>query len=122
MSRKISHERITNLQTALEEGLVKQVFDRLRNYLICATLFAIGIFEYKKKPGDFLGIDAGDYSGLPIMLLALFLFILNTYDGIRVSIKHLDSATLRVVLVVFYLLLSVRLIELAWKYSSSTQL
>jgi hypothetical protein len=113
---------MAKITDAIEEGLVKQLFDRLRNYLICATLFAIGIFEYNKKPGDFLGIDAGDYSGWPIIVLAIVLFILNTYDGIRMSIKHLKNVTLRIFLIIFYVAFSIRLMELAWKYSTTTQL
>ncbi|MGI9319719.1 MAG: hypothetical protein ACR2QW_20515 [bacterium] len=113
-------EKLSHLKSAMEDGLVKQLFDRLRNYLICATLFAIGIFEYKQKPGDFLGFDAGDYSGLPIILLAFVLFVLNTFDGIRMSIKHLENVILRIVLIVFYVFFSIRLMELAWKYSTTT--
>ena len=115
-------EKLSHLKTSIEDGVVKQLFDRLRNYLICATLFAIGTFEYQQKPGHFLGIDVGDYSGLPIIVLALVLFILNTYDGIRMSIKHLGSVTLRIFLIVFYIAFSIRLIELAWKYSATTLL
>jgi hypothetical protein len=115
-------EKLSHLKSSIEDGLVKQLFGRLRNYLICATLFAIGIFEYKKKPGDFLGIDVGDYSGLPIIVLAFVLFILNTYDGIRTSIKHIENVVLRIFLVIFYISFSIRLMELAWKYSATTQL
>lgn len=119
MQKLPGREKLSQFKSSIEDGLVKQLFDRLRNYLICATLFAIGISEYSKKPGDFLGIDAGDYSGLPIITLALVLFLLNTYDGIRMSVKHLDNITLRVILIIFYVFFSIRLMELAWKYSAT---
>jgi hypothetical protein len=109
--------KLSLLKLSIDKEFIKQLFDHLRNYLICATLFAIGTLEYHQKPGEFLGINVGDYSGLPLILFAVVLFILNTYNGIRVSIVFLESLTLKLILIVLYLLITTRFMELAWKYS-----
>jgi hypothetical protein len=64
-------------------------------------------------------MNAGDYSGLPIILLGLALFLLNTYDGIRQSLRFLQSNVSRLAFSVLYILFAVRLIEVAWKFTLS---
>jgi hypothetical protein len=85
------HRGLARLHNQLDRGLVRLLFERVRNYLICATLLAIGFYEFQQKPGYYLGYNVGDFSGTPIIVLALGLFILNTYDGIRASARFLQS-------------------------------
>ena len=113
------HNDISSLNQALDRGFVRLLFERIRNYLICATILAIGFIEYKQKPGFFLGMNVGDYSGTPIILLGLGLFLLNTYDTIRVCFRFLQGIIARTIFSAVFVLFAIRLIELAWKFAVS---
>ena len=108
---------LTRLNVALEQGLSKSVFDHVRNYLICSTIFAIGVIEYKQKPGFFLGIEFGDHSGLGIIVMAFLLFLLNLYDGIRQISNSKFHKVLIGGLIFFYVVMSIRVMELAWYFA-----
>lgn len=111
--------RIKQFNTLLEEGLSKSIFDHLRNYLMCSLLLAIGITELRQSSHQFLSFIPVNYSGVGVTGLALLLISLNLYDGVRKISKSRYHVLLTTVLVIIYLFMSIRVIELAWTFRAS---
>ncbi len=70
------------LDNAMDRGISKDVFDHLRNFLICAFLLAIGTNEIREHTSILFGFIPGQYAGSGVIVVALFLILLNLYDGI----------------------------------------
>lgn len=107
------------LNAALDGGLVKEIFDQVKNYLLCALLLAIGIVAFKEKTGLFFGhiaANAHNFSGVAIIGLSLILFCLNLLDGIRKISKYRHGGIYSTILVIVYFVVSVRVMELAWYF------
>jgi len=51
----------------LNKGLFKGVFDHIRNFLICAFLFALGTNELKQQTVILFGLLHSNYSGTGII-------------------------------------------------------
>jgi hypothetical protein len=101
----------------LDSGLVKEIFDHVRNYLMCAFLLAVGVLAFKDKTGLFFGQVANanhNFSGLAIIGLSCILFGLNLLDGIRRIRRFGYGRLFSVVFTVGYVVLSIRMLELAW--------
>ena len=110
---------LNRLNTALDRGMAKAVFDHLRNYLMCAFLFVIGSTAFKAKTGVFFGqiaANAVETSGIGIIGLSCVLFCLNFLDGARTISNYKFSRTVLVVLIILYAIMSIRTIELAWYF------
>lgn len=67
-----THRRLTgkgNVKTikyfnsALDRDLTKQVFDHIRNYLICAFILAIGTTELRQQEREFFDLVPAAYAG-----------------------------------------------------------
>jgi hypothetical protein len=111
--------QINRLNTALDNGLVKEVFDQVRNYLMCGFLPAIGVIAFEQNTGLRFGrVAAGafNYSGVWIIGLSFILFCLNLVDRVRKISKYKFGRTFSVILIVLYIVVSVRVIELAWYF------
>jgi len=106
-------ERFNN---ALDRGISKDIFDHLRNFLMCAFLLAIGTNQIKEHSSILFGFIPGQYAGSGVIVVALFLILLNLYDGIRKISKTRYHSMFIIALIVFYLFLSVRVIEMAWDF------
>ena len=108
-----SIERFNN---ALNNGAIKQIFDHVRNYMIGAFILAIGTTEFRQQEHQFFEFVPPGYAGLGVISLAVVLILLNLYDGIRriSSSKYHISLTLGLLLL--YLFLSVRVVEMAWDF------
>jgi hypothetical protein len=104
------------LNSVLDKGMSKELFDHIRNFLICAFLLAIGTSELKHHESQFFGLVPGEYSGIGVIVFSLILIALNLYDGIRKlsNLKHHLLATIG--LVMLYVFLSIRVVEMAWNY------
>lgn len=109
-------ETIKNFNKALENGLSKEVFDHIRNYLICAFLLAIGTSELREHSTTFLGVTPSQYHGIAAIVISVMLILLNLYDGIRKLSKAKYHLTLIILLIGVYLFLSYRVIEMAWEF------
>ena len=107
---------IERLNGALDNGAVKQVFDHVRNYMIGAFILAIGTTEFRQQEHQFFDFIPPGYAGLGVISFAVVLIAFNLYDGIRriSSSKYHISLTLGLVLL--YLFLSVRVVEMAWDF------
>lgn len=81
---------IKKFHNSLEQGLTKNIFDHVRNYLMCAFLMATGTYAMKYGSGGLLDIVTSEFTGVGIIALGFILALLNLYDGIyRMSkFKH----------------------------------
>ena len=112
-------KRLDRLNAALSDDLIKEIFDQVKNYLICAFLFAIGVVAFREKTGFFFGQitpDSNAYSGIGIIALSFFLFCLNLFYGVRKISRYRYGSIYSAVLVLLYIIISVRVIELAWNF------
>lgn len=107
---------IHNLNTALEEGLTKAIFDHLRNFLMCTFLLAIGSYALKQHSGMFLGLVPLETTGGGIIALSIVLILLNLYDGILKLRKKKYHWSLSWILASIYIFLSLRIVEMAWDF------
>ena len=104
------------LNKALQNGLSKEVFDHIRNYLMCALLLSIGTTELREHSSTLFGFIPKSYSGAGIVGLSLLLIAFNLYDGIRKLSKSKYHVVLVILLIGIYLFLSIRVIEMAWNF------
>jgi hypothetical protein len=111
---------LKQLNTALENGLSKMIFDHVRNYLMCSLLLAIGITELKQPTSLFFGLVPGLYSGTGVIGLSCMLFCLNLYDGIRKISQSKYHLVFTLGLIALYVFISLRVIELAWDFRATS--
>ena len=107
---------IERVNDALDNGASKQIFDHVRNYLIGAFILAIGTTEFRQQGNQFFEIIPPGYAGLGVISFAAVLISLNLYDGIRRISSSKYHLSLTLGLVVLYLFLSVRVVEMAWDF------
>ena len=107
---------IRRLNSALDQGVSKQVFDHLRNYMICAFILAIGTTELREKEAQFFDLIPPGYAGLGVIALGGLLIVFNLYDGIRRISRSPYHRVLTVALVLLYLLMTARVVEMAWDF------
>ena len=107
---------IKYLNSALDRGAIKQVFDHVRNFMICAFLLAVGTTELKQPENQFFDLIPAGSAGSGVVVLAFVLICFNLYDGIRRISKSKYSTSLTIGLVLIYLFLSVRVVEMAWTF------
>jgi hypothetical protein len=106
----------SKLNAALEGGLSKDVFDHVRNYLICAFLLAIGTAEFREHSTSLLDISPSQFHGVTVIVLSSLLILLNLYDAIRKLSKSKYNLVLVIILIALYLFFSFRVIEMAWEF------
>jgi len=104
------------LDAALDQGISKAVFDHLRNFLICAFLLAIGTNEFREHTSILFGLISSQYSGLGVIAISCLLIALNLYDGIRKISRTKYHVIFTIILIVLYLFLSIRVVEMAWNF------
>jgi len=107
---------LNSLHSALDKDLTKAVFDHVRNYLICAFLFAAGSYGIENQSELFLASFVGQAPGKLIMIIAALLALLNFYDGLYKFSKYKYHYSLSAVLIFFYIIFSLRIIEITWGY------
>jgi hypothetical protein len=107
---------IERLNNALDRGAVKQVFDHVRNYLICAFILAIGTTEFRQQDNQIFELIPSNYSGVGVISIGVILICVNLYDGIRRISRSGYHVGFIVALVLLYLLMSVRVVEMAWDF------
>jgi hypothetical protein len=107
---------IKRLNSALDRGAIKQIFDHVRNYMICAFILAIGTTELRQEGSQFFDLIPPGYSGLGVIFGACVLICFNLYDGIRRISRSKYHISLTFGLVLMYLFLSVRVVEMAWNF------
>jgi hypothetical protein len=102
--------------SALDRGVIKQIFDHVRNYMICAFILAVGTTELRQTESQFFDLIPPGYAGSGVIFVASILICFNLYDGIRRISRSKYHISLTIGLVLTYLFLSVRVIEMAWDF------
>ena len=104
------------LNSVLDQGASKQIFDHVRNYLICAFILAIGTTDLRQGSPHIFQIIPGNFVGIGAILLGCILILFNLYDGLRRigTLEH--NIILKLGLVLLYLIVSIRVIEMAWNF------
>lgn len=108
-----------NFNRALDKGLAKAVFDHVRNYMMCSLLLAIGISGFSGTTDLLFDVIPNTYSSLSLVLLAVVLYCLNLYDGIRVLSKSSYHTVFIIGLVALYIAMSIVVIELTSSFRAS---
>ena len=107
---------IESINDALDSGASKQILDHVRNFMIGAFILAIGTSEFRQQDNQFFELIPPGYAGLGVIIFATILILFNLYDGIRRISKSKYHISLTLGLVVLYLFLSVRVVEMAWDF------
>ena len=107
---------IKHLNSALDRGVIKQIFDHVRNYMICAFILAVGTTELRQTENQFFDLIPPGYAGLGVIFVACVLICFNLYDGIRRISSSKYHISLTIGLVLLYLFLSMRVVEMAWDF------
>jgi len=107
---------LKSLHSGLDKELTKAVFDHVRNYLMCAFLFAAGSYGIEYQSELFLASFVGQAPGILIIILATLLALLNFYDGLYKFSKYKYHYSLSVVLIFFYIIFTLRIVEITWSY------
>jgi hypothetical protein len=103
----------------LDESVIKNVFDNLRNFLVCALLFGAGSNALYDDSRLFLGLIVSHLAGWGLICLAAFLMLLNICDGLKKLSRLRYHTALQILVCLFYIILAVRLVELVWNFRSS---
>lgn len=111
---------LKRFNTALDNDLSKAIFDHLRNVLFCSFLLAIGLVEVQNKTGIFFDKVPLNYSGIGFVGLSFVLLCLNLYDGVRKIAKLKYHLGLSIILIIFYVVVSARVVELALDFRGVT--
>ena len=109
-------KKLKQINSALDEGFCKSVFDHLRNFLMCTFLLAIGTNELKEHTSQLFGFIPSQSSGLGVIGISFILILLNLYDGIRKISSSKYHLLLTIILVALYIIFSIRVIEMAWNF------
>ena len=107
---------IKRINGALDRGAIKQIFDHLRNYMICAFILAVGTTELRQTESQFFDLIPAGISGIGVVAVGAVLICFNLYDGIRRISRSKYHSVLTVALIILYLFFSIRVVEMAWDF------
>ncbi|KPX19029.1 hypothetical protein ALQ28_03774 [Pseudomonas syringae pv. delphinii] len=102
----------------LDNNLNTLVFDNFKNLVLCALLFAAGTDAVLGNHHLFLSVFASDVVGYGLIALSAALMFLNICDGVRRLAKLRHHVVLQVVIVLLYLVVSERVVEMVWNFRS----
>lgn len=107
---------IQKFNAAVDDGLVKDVFDHIRNFLYAATILAAGSFSARHDEQALYGLIISENLGIGIILFGIFLMLLNLYGGLRRLSKLNHPVLLSILLTLIYVLASIRVVEVMWTF------
>ena len=107
---------VKRLNSMLDRGGSKALFDHVRNFLICAFLLALGTTQMRQTEPQFFDLIPPGYGGVGVFFIGCVLILFNLYDGIRRIWRFKHHVLLMVLLVLLYLFISIRVIEIAWDF------
>ncbi|WP_093426406.1 MULTISPECIES: hypothetical protein [unclassified Pseudomonas] len=100
----------------LDRGLNKEVFDNLRNLLMCALLLAAGTDALRSGDSLFLGLFGSWLAGWGLITLAGALMLLNMCDGLRRLASLRYHLSLQLLLCLLYVAMALRVVEIVWNF------
>ena len=86
---------VRRLNSALDQGVSKQVFDHVRNYMICALILAIGTTELREKEAQFFDLIPPGYSGLGVVALGVLLILFKMSRNLISENSHIPGTNKR---------------------------
>lgn len=102
----------------LENDLSTQIFDNVKNLVVCALLFAAGTDALRGKHNLFMGLLVSSMAGWGLIALSTILLVLNISDGVRRLAKLRYHLFLQLSLIVIYVLIAERVVEIVWGFRS----
>lgn len=112
-------EIFSKFNQSLDQGLAKAVFDHVRNYMMCSLLLAIGVSGFDDGTELLFDLVPNTYSAISLCVLAVILYCLNLYDGIRVLSRSNYHTVYIIGLIAIYSAMSVVVIELTSSFRAS---
>ncbi|WPN96109.1 hypothetical protein [Pseudomonas sp. MUP55] len=106
----------TRYLALLENDLSTQIFDNVKNLLVCALLFAAGTNTLVGHHELFIGVFASYVAGWGLIILSTLLMLLNVSDGIRRLAKLRYHLALQLLLILIYLVVAERVVEIVWGF------
>lgn len=104
----------TRYLALLENDLSTQIFDNVKNLLVCALLFAAGTNALVGPHELFIGVFAASVAGWGLIVLSALLMLLNVSDGIRRLAKLRYHLALQLLLILIYVVIAERMVEIVW--------
>ncbi|MCY1263189.1 hypothetical protein D9M68_177610 [compost metagenome] len=104
-----------NFQERVEYGL-NQVFDNIRNLVLCALLFAAGTQTLKTHEELFFGLFVSTVAGWGLIVVAALLTLANICVGLFKLSKLRHHVMLQAGLCLIYVVFAVRVVEILWHY------
>ena len=74
------------MRRVLEDDNIAFIFNHLRNFLICATVYSVGVY-LQQYPRETLPVPAYWFEGILISMVGLSLLLLNLAHAIKKVIK-----------------------------------
>jgi hypothetical protein len=100
----------------LDTDFTTQVFDNIKNLLVCALLFAAGTNVLGREHHLFMGLLASNLAGWGLILLSALLMLLSVSDGLRRLSKLPYHTAFQIILFLIYLISAVRVVEIVWVF------
>lgn len=110
------HKLWTRYVALLENDLSTQIFDNVKNLLVCALLFAAGTHTLSGQRELFIGLFASNVAGWGLIVLSSVLLLLNISDGIRRLAKLRYHLVLQLLMILVYLVIAERMVEIVWGF------
>lgn len=110
---------LTTFGRLLDRGLNKEIFDNLRNLLMCALLLAAGTDALRSGATLFLGLFGSWLAGWGLIVLAVGLMLLNMCDGLRRLASTRHHLGLQLSLCLVYVVMALRVVEIVWNFRAS---
>jgi choline-glycine betaine transporter len=102
--------------TLLDTDFTTQVFDNIKNLLVCALLLAAGTNALHSGHHLYMGLLASDFAGWVLIGVSAVLMLLNVSDGLRRLSRLRYHTAFQVVLFLVYLVLAIRVVEIVWDF------
>ena len=100
----------------LDRDLSTRIFDNLKNSMVCALLFAAGTEALHGEHPLFMSVFSADITGGCLIAFSALLMFINLCDGIRRFGMLRYHLAWQILIVLVYVLLSERLVEMMWNF------
>lgn len=102
----------------LDQDLNTRIFDNFKNLVLCALLFAAGTDALRGEHALFMSVAAFSVAGWGLIALSAALMLLNMCDGIRRLSKLRYHLALQILIVLVYVIICERVVEMVWNFRS----
>lgn len=100
----------------LDKDLNTQVFDNIKNLLVCALLFAAGTQSLRSPEPFFFSVFTANIAGWGLIGVSAGLMFLSISDGLRRLAKLRYHVIFQIILCLIYLVVALRVVEIVWRF------